>query len=307
MRDKFLFNQVGGSKNRPIPISVIHSFKRMRRFQPLSAVIAALEESELLEVVNGDEVKRKKPLPEDIGTKFDEVDLTVIEDEAMARSIYAKGFGMETATTQYDIENFFEPYGPVRAVRLRRNDQKWFKGSVFVEFEDEETMKAFMDLNPKPTWNDNELLIKTKKDYCEGKVEDIKAGRVRRNDRFQHRGRYERNDRYKNNDRRHGDRRDRDYRPYRGKDRKGRHDEPSRYRDGGERDEDDWKGRREDFQSRGFKDKEADDEKEDQEYHENGIPKVKATHSPPNKRAREDDEAEEPTAKKSKPEVSAEA
>lgn len=269
----------------------------MRRFQPLSAVIAALKESEVLDVVNGDEVKRKEPLAENIGTKFDEVDLRIIEDEAMARSIYVKGFGMETATTQYDLENFFEPYGPIRAVRLRRNDQKWFKGSVFVEFDDEETMKTFMDLDPKPTWNDKELLIKTKKEYCEEKVEDIKAGRV------------ERNDRYRNGNRHRGDRRDRGHRPYRGKDHKGRRNGPSRYREDDEKDEDDWRGRRDDFQRRGFKDKDGknDEEKEEQEYHENGIHKVKATDSPPNKRAREDDEAEESVAKKSKPEVSAEA
>ena len=307
VQDKFLFNQIGGSKNLPIPISVIHSFKRMRRFQPLSAVVEALKESEVLEVVNGDEIKRKTPLSDTVGTNFDEIDLSIFEDEAMPRTLYAKGFGDETASTQYDIETFFQPYGPIKAVRLRRNNQLWFKGSVFVEFEDEETMKAFLDLDPKPKWNDNELKIMSKKAYCEMKVEDIKAGRIEANSRGQngHRGRG--GHRGGNRGGRGRDR-GRDF----GRDRRG--NRPSRYRDNDDRGEDDWKGRRDDFQRRGYKDKrdgsgKAKDDKEGQEeqdYHDNGIPKVKATTAPSDKRSREEDNVEEPAAKKSKPEETTE-
>lgn len=304
VRDKFLFNQIGGSENRSIPISVIHSFKRMRRFQPLSAVIAALKESEVLEVVKEDEIQRKVPLSQEIGTNFEDVDLTIIEDEAMPRTLYAKGFGKEKASTQYDIENFFEPYGPIKAVRLRRNDQKFFKGSVFVEFEDQETMKAFLELDPKPKWNDDELKIMSKKEYCEMKVEDIKSGRIEPN-----------NNRFRKDDRRRDDRygggRRGSYKPYR-KDYDRRRSGPSRYRDEDDRDEDDWKGRRDDFQRRGYRDrddrrkdrrsrKDEDEEEDEQEYHDNGIPKVKTTSPPPEKHDREEED-EEPEAMKSKPE-----
>jgi lupus La protein len=337
VRDKFLFNQIGGSKNHSIPISVIHNFKRMRRFQPLSAVIAALKESDVLEVVNDDEVKRKTPLPEKVGTHFEDVDLTIFENEAMSRSLYAKGFGKETASTQYDIESFFEPYGPIRAVRLRRNDQKSFKGSVFVEFEDEDTMNAFLELDPKPKWQDNELKIMSKKEYCEMKVEDIKEGRIQANSRG-------RDERYGND--RHRGRGRGGHRGNRGRDRESRRNGHGRYRDRDDRDDDDWKGRRDDFQRRGYRDRddrrkkrsrsddEDDEEEEKQEYHGNGIPKVKITEplskeddavkektksdrpdeaQPSKKRDREEDggkagaEGDESVAKKVKPEVSAEA
>jgi len=278
----------------------------MRRFQPLSAVIEALKQSEMLEVVNGDEIKRKTPLPEGVGTDFDEADLSIFEDEAMPRTLYAKGFGEETASTQYDIENFFQPYGPVNAVRLRRNHQMWFKGSVFVEFENEETMKAFLDLDPKPKWKDQDLKIMSKKAYCEMKVEDIKAGRIEANRRGQngHRGRGGHRGGHRGG---RGRGRGRDF----GRDRRG--NRPSRYRDDDDKDEDDWRGRRDDFQKDGYKDKNGrsgkargdKDEQGEQDYHENGVPKVKATAS--DKRPREEDNGEEPASKKSKPEETAEA
>lgn len=181
--DKFLLEKVGGSANNAVPISVLHSFKRMRHFQPFSAVVAALKESTILEVVDDESVRRKVPLDDSFGDKsIDEVQ-KVYEGKAMARSVYVKGFGEETPSTQFDIEAFFTPFGPTNAIRLRRAETKWFKGSVFVEFDSEETQNAFLAIDPKPKWKGKELLIKSKKQYCDDKVDDIKAGRVKRNKR----------------------------------------------------------------------------------------------------------------------------
>lgn len=182
--DKFLLSKVGGSANRPVPISLLHSFKRMRRFQPFSAIIEALKSSETLELTDNDTcVRRKNPLPDSVKDAHDPEAVKVFEDKAMPRSIYAKGFGEEQPSTQFDIEAFFAPYGPTNAIRLRRTYDKVFKGSVFVEFESEEKQKAFLALDPKPKWKGNDLLIKSKKDYCEDKVKDIEAGRVQPNRR----------------------------------------------------------------------------------------------------------------------------
>lgn len=180
--DKFLFSKVGGSANHAVPLSLLHSFKRMRRFQPFSAIVEALKTSDTLELTDNDTaVKRKVPLPEDVkGEHTDDV-IKVFEDQSMPRSIYAKGFGgfgSEEPTTQLDIEAFFQAYGPVKAVRLRRTLDKTFKGSVFVEFETEEKQKEFLALDPKPQWKSKDLLIKSKKEYCDEKVEEIKAGKV---------------------------------------------------------------------------------------------------------------------------------
>ncbi|KAL8743040.1 MAG: hypothetical protein Q9190_004571 [Brigantiaea leucoxantha] len=180
LQDNFLFEKVQGHDNLPVPISVIHSFKRMRHFQPLSAVIAALKESGTLNVVDNDEaVQRKVPLPETTkGKSMDEIK-KVAEDDAMRKSVYAKGFGDEEPTTQFDIEAFFAGFGTTNSVRLRRHPQKQFKGSVFVEFDSEESQSKFLTLDPPPKWKGKELIIKSKKQYCDEKVDDINSGRIK--------------------------------------------------------------------------------------------------------------------------------
>ncbi|KAL8758263.1 MAG: hypothetical protein Q9199_001616 [Rusavskia elegans] len=179
LQDKFLFQQVQGHDNLPIPISTIHSFKRMRHFQPYSAVVEALKDSATLNVVGDDLIQRKTALPDGLKDKpMDEIQ-KVFEDEAMKRSVYVKGFGEEQPSTQFDIEAFFADYGPTNSVRLRRTLSKLFKGSVFVEFDSEETQKKFLSLEPRPKWKGQDLMIKSKKQYCDDKVEEIKAGRVK--------------------------------------------------------------------------------------------------------------------------------
>ncbi|KAL4934639.1 tRNA maturation protein LHP1 [Aspergillus undulatus] len=178
--DKFLLSKVGGSQNNAVPLELLHSFKRMRRFQPFSAIVEALKTSETLELTDNDKsVRRKTPLPESVKDAHDPTVVKVFEDQAMARSIYAKGFGEENPTTQLDIEAFFAPYGPINAIRLRRHHDKLFKGSVFVEFANEEKQKAFLELDPKPQWKGQDLKIMSKKDYCDEKVREIEAGNIK--------------------------------------------------------------------------------------------------------------------------------
>lgn len=226
--DKFLLEQVGGNKNNPVKIETLHSFKRMRRFQPISAIVAALKDSEVLEVTDDDTaVRRKVPLPESLGGNFDENAVKVFEDKAMPRSVYVKGFGEEAPSTQFDIESFFVPYGPTNAIRLRRNNEKWFKGSVFVEFATEELQKAFLALDPPPTYKGKDLKIMSKKVYCDQKVDDIKSGKIKPN------GGYDR-------DRRNPNRSDRKF----GSSKRKRDDEDDR----------DWRERREEDRRNGFRD-----------------------------------------------------
>lgn len=156
----------------------------MRHFQPTSAIIAALKDSATLDLVDDNKcIKRKYPLSDDVKDK-PMVDIEkVYEDKAMAKSVYAKGFGEEGPGTQFDIEAFFAEFGPTNVVRLRRTYEKVFKGSVFVEFDTEETQKKFLALDPKPKWKGTDLVIKSKKQYCDDKVDDIKSGRVRPNEK----------------------------------------------------------------------------------------------------------------------------
>lgn len=238
LTDKFLFTKVEGHENLPVPISTIHSFKRMRHFQPLSAIVDALKESTILNVVEDDTaIQRKSPLPEGlVGKPMVEIQ-KVHEDKSMARSVYAKGFGEEQPSTQFDIEAFFAQHGSTNSVRLRRAYDGTFKGSVFVEFDSEETQKAFLALDPKPKWQGNELQSKSKKQYCDDKVDDIAAGRVRPNDDDRSQQKGDRDWAGRDRDRRgeKGDRRDRD--------------------DRDDKDDRDWRVRREEDRKSGFKDK----------------------------------------------------
>ncbi|KAI0841940.1 hypothetical protein F5Y06DRAFT_258649 [Hypoxylon sp. FL0890] len=157
-KDKFLWEKTEGSKNKPVPLSLISSFSRMRRFKPYSAVVEALKTSKRL-VVEGAEgeetVRRKEPC----------VPSKDIEQQIEERTTYIKGFGEETKTSQFDIEEFLFQYGEVNAVRLRRDDQaedKVFKGSVLVEWADLMTAWKFETLKPQPQWKGHPLMIMPK-------------------------------------------------------------------------------------------------------------------------------------------------
>lgn len=178
--DKYLMNQVAGYENKPVPLKVIHNFSRMRRFQPYSAVVEAIKTSEVLELTEGEEVRRKVPLDEKFGNSYDDNHVRVIDDKTQPRSIYAKGFPEEDEMSQFNIEKFFLNYGPFKSVRLRRTwPEKKFKGSVFVEFEDEETQKNFLALDPKPKFEGKELIYMSKKEYVDMKAKDIAEGKIK--------------------------------------------------------------------------------------------------------------------------------
>lgn len=146
----------------------------MKRFQPYSAVVAALKDSQFL-VVEGEDgeetIKRKEAyVSNPDGMK-----------KRMNKSVYIKGFGEETPTTQFDIEAWLEQFGRVDRVKLRRegsHNKGPFKGSIFVEFNTEEIAKEFVARDPAPTWNGQELKIMLKSDYVAEKTRAINAGEI---------------------------------------------------------------------------------------------------------------------------------
>jgi lupus La protein len=176
--DDHMRKLVGGTENNRVAIKEIHMFKRMRRFQPFSAVVAALKDSTVLDVVGDkeDEIRRKVPYKDPAEEQGELI------DPSIPRSIYAKGFGEESSTTQFDIEKFFAPYGPVSGVRLRRAfPSREFKGSVFVEFDSQELQQEFLErVKDKPLkWEGKDLLVKSKQDYCQEKLDLIKDGKLK--------------------------------------------------------------------------------------------------------------------------------
>ncbi|EPY50933.1 La protein [Schizosaccharomyces cryophilus OY26] len=165
-RDKFLWT-VSQKNQGWVPIQTIASFKRMRRYQPLEAVVAALRKSpELLEVDEaGEKVRRKVPIVRP--------DPSAIQ-RSMESSVYVKGFGEEQEDTQFVLERYFEKEGgELASLRLRRDDDNKFKGSVFVEFKTPEIAKGFLEkVKGSPLkFNENELTIMSKKEYVDMKAE----------------------------------------------------------------------------------------------------------------------------------------
>jgi len=177
--DAYLLDLTGGHRNQPVPLKVIHDFKRMRHFQPYTAVRDAVKQSSVLNLNDDDEITRKIPLSETF-TDDSNKNRKLVHTASMSRSIYAKGFGEETKNTHLEIEAFFAPYGPISSVRLRRKDDGLFKGSVFVEFESEENQQRFLALDPKPQWVDGEdLQVMSKQEYVDIKHQGILDGTVK--------------------------------------------------------------------------------------------------------------------------------
>lgn len=219
-----MWESCGGSENKPVPIKTLHSFKRMRSFQPYSAVVAALKDSKVLDV-SGEEgeelVQRKvpyKPMPAN-------------KAKAEAATVYVKGFGDETSNTQFDLESFFAQFGEVKGLKLRRTNENLFKGSVFVTFADEEEANKFLKLEPTPKWKDHDLKIMSKRAYCDEKNDLIRQGKLEPNT---------------SNPRKFFEGKDSSNKNSRGR---GRGGKDSR----GGRDQDDWKKRREQDQKGGFR------------------------------------------------------
>jgi lupus La protein len=234
--DNHLWNLTDGELNLPVSITEICKFGRMKRFQPVSAVVAALRESQFLEVTGPEgheQVKRKVAY-----------DPAAPRSTSESRSVYVKGFGDEEPSSQFDIEAFFAQFGPTNAVRLRRSGEKLFKGSVFVEFADEETAQNFLALEPKPMWKGkHQLIIQSKKEYTSGKVQDIKDGKMEPAETWAP-GSRGRGRGYRGGNNNRGERGN-----YRN-DRDGRGRGDTRC----DRDPDDWKKRREEDRASGFKD-----------------------------------------------------
>ncbi|CAL1546719.1 unnamed protein product [Lymnaea stagnalis] len=138
MRDKFMKEKIQEDDGW-ITIETMLKFNRLKQLTAEPKVICeALKQlSSLMEVSeNGEKIRRNpsKPLPGDTKERRDEI---------ASRSIYAKGFPLDS--TLDDLMAFFEKYGSVENVYLKRDfTKKTFKGSVFVVFNQKEDAEKFI-------------------------------------------------------------------------------------------------------------------------------------------------------------------
>lgn len=147
-----------------MPISTIASFKRMR--EPVENAGGVDKVADILR-------QSSKLAVSDDGSNVKRItELKPVTDRE-SRSIYAKGFPDETPSTQFDLENFFAQFGKTLAVRLRRDDKKAFKNSVFVEFDTLDDAKNFLALpQEERRYNDVDLLTMAKDAYVDMKCKE---------------------------------------------------------------------------------------------------------------------------------------
>ncbi|KLO15596.1 hypothetical protein SCHPADRAFT_902232 [Schizopora paradoxa] len=159
--DRFMWTLHTTNDEHWVPIETVASFKRMREYKTFGTpwIVEALKTSDQLEVDESNTKLRRRSEVQEPKGQFE-------------RSIYAKGFGEETPDLQKKLEDFFNKYGYCNAVRMRRDEEKKFKGSVFAEFSDTSSVHAFLNADPKPSWNGEDLLIMTKEAYCEMKIKE---------------------------------------------------------------------------------------------------------------------------------------
>ncbi|CED85301.1 FOG: RRM domain [Phaffia rhodozyma] len=145
-----------------VDIATVASFSRMKEYlaKGLPWVVEALRRSEELLAVDqdGKKVRRTRELKP--------------PTDAFARSVYAKGFPAESPSLQLELEEWFNQFGKVNVVRMRKGDDKVFKNSVFTEFAEMESVEKFLALEPKPTFQGAEISAMTKDAYVQMKMKE---------------------------------------------------------------------------------------------------------------------------------------
>ncbi|XP_063692566.1 lupus La protein homolog A-like [Bolinopsis microptera] len=168
-QDRFMLREVT-LDNGWIPLDTMLNFKRLASICSDKPKIAkAIEDSgsELL-VINEDKNKVRrnpdKPLPKNT----DELKLA-----NNLKTVYVKGLPLDLTIDK--AEELFSQFGKMSYVKLRKNADSEFKGSVFIEFveqADADKMVATKELKFTPE-SDN-LLIMSRNDYFKSKNQNVK-------------------------------------------------------------------------------------------------------------------------------------
>ncbi|OAG28926.1 lupus La protein [Nematocida displodere] len=133
VRDAFLKNLLEVNDGWA-PLSVINKFNRMKTFNKTPAELEeALGASQVLEVDSG-RIRRKAPVPEN--------------HNALERTLLIKNLPLYM--TMEDVEEYFSQYSDkIALIRMRRDDKKVFRGSIFLELISEADLPLFMGLSLK--------------------------------------------------------------------------------------------------------------------------------------------------------------
>lgn len=164
-KDRFL-RQKAEEDDGWITLECLATFNRLKALSADTDVIAnALRKSDagLVEISEDNKKIRRvlsKPLPENT---------VEARNAAKSKTVYCKGFPKDSSLDQ--LEEFFANYGKVIYIILRRDLERSFKGSVFVEFSTVDEAKAFTLLE-SVKYNDEELIKMMKGDYYKKKEKE---------------------------------------------------------------------------------------------------------------------------------------
>lgn len=167
-RDRFLQDLVK-KEDGWIPLETMTKFNRLKQITEDTNIIAdAMKKSTsgLIEV-NEDNTKIRrspdKPMPDNTEERRQDVS---------ARTVYAKAFPLEA--TLDELMAFFESFGPMETIFMRKDANKDFKGSVFATFKSKDDLEKFLKAE-SVNYKDKELEArKTKADYYKQKAEERK-------------------------------------------------------------------------------------------------------------------------------------
>lgn len=167
-RDRFLQDLVKQDEGW-VPLETMTKFNRLKQItDDVSLIAEALKKSTsgLMEISeDGTKLRRSpdKPMPENTEERRQDVS---------ARTVYAKVFPLDS--TLDELVAFFESYGPMETVFMRKDAHKDFKGSVFATFRTKDDMEKFLK-EETVKYKDKELEArKTKAEYYKDKQEERK-------------------------------------------------------------------------------------------------------------------------------------
>ncbi|XP_013381117.1 lupus La protein homolog [Lingula anatina] len=174
-KDKFMQQHIKEDDGW-ISLETLITFNRLKALSTDFEVICsalAKSSSGLMEISEDHKKVRRspsKPLPSQTKER---------KEDMKARSIYAKGFP-DTGVDLDQLMEYFEKYGEVDNVFMRKNQERKFKGSVFVMFKSLESAAKFIG-EEGTKYGDQELVKCYKDDYFKRKLEEK---RVKRQDQL---------------------------------------------------------------------------------------------------------------------------
>lgn len=173
-RDRFLQEQIKEDPDGWVSLATMTKFNRLKSLSTSLKIISTAirkSKSNLIEVSRDNVYVRRtpeKPLPDNSEER--RVDI-------LNRSVYAKGFPTNVSLDK--LMAYFEAMGPTDSVFMRRDQDRKFKGSVFVTFGTQALANKFLKDN-SANYDGNPLVRIPKQQYHEKQMEEKKERRLER-------------------------------------------------------------------------------------------------------------------------------